>query len=140
MKKTLEQYDAALKKLCDLFVKTYFTHEECGTEEYYIIWEWWNLWQDTIEVADYFFNVREMYTALKNEIPQEELFDWYDYRLNKQSVWWDDYIMDLYRFVFWDYIYTDKERAEDKDKINKAYELLKETLETSKSILDNNYN
>lgn len=123
-------YNLSFKILCDEFVKKYYSDEDVSSD-YYIIWEWGNLCPNVIDVNEYFWGIEDIYVALKHNIPEDKLFKYYEYSLNKSIVnkqtWWD-YIQSLYNFYSWDYIYTEEEEKSDEDIVKEYYNKLRDNI------------
>ena len=117
----------------------YYTYDEEDVADRYIIEDWIRNSPYTVEVNDYYRNINDIYTAVNHKIPEDKLFEWYDYSLNKHQIkseWWDEIIRNLYNFVYWEYIYTEEEKAEDNEKIKKARETLRDAVVDQPSFID----
>ena len=78
MKKTnliLQQYYEACKELMGEFVRIYY--KESGIEDTEVWWVSNNI--GTVAcINDYYWNMEDMATAIKHNISEKVLFDWYD--------------------------------------------------------------
>ncbi len=98
--KVLEKYYKSFDKLAKKFVKKYHSYEDWSVPDYYIIGGWKTMWPDTVQVNDdWFWNIEDMYTALLNNIPEDKLFEWYNYSLKMATVG-KEYDR-LYMYVYW---------------------------------------
>jgi len=135
----IDNYNNAIDLLIKEFVRMYHTYDEDDVADRYIIEDWIRNAPYTVEVNDYYRNINDIYTAVNHKIPEDKLFEWYDYSLNKHQIkseWWDEIIRNLYNFVYWEYIYTEEEKAEDNEKIKKARETLRDAVVDQPSFLD----
>jgi len=135
----IDNYNNAIDLLIKEFVRMYYTYDEDDVADRYIIEDWIRNAPYTVEVNDYYRNINDIYTAVNHKIPEDKLFEWYDYSLNKHQIksdWWDAIIRNLYNFVYWEYIYTEEEKAEDNEKIKKARETLRDAVVDQPSFLD----
>ena len=117
----------------------YYTYDEDDVADRYIIEDWIRHATYTVEINDYFRNINDIYIAVHHNIDKDKLFEWYDYSLNKHQIkseWWDEIVRNLYNFVYWDYVYTEEEKAKDNEKIKKAREALRDSLVDQPSYLD----
>ena len=135
MKYTIKAYDNIIKQLIEEFIKVYYTYDDWSVEEYYIIWEWGRLSPNTAEIADMFWNIDNMYEALKNDIPKEKLFDWYDRSLdlrmensNQDSKKKDITVVNLMSYSLWAIPYTKEDRAEAEKNIKHTRATLGELI------------
>ena len=123
----LKKYIKINEKLVKKFVNTYFSDEDGYEADYYIIGWWDRMHWWPVEIADTYWNIDDMYTALLHNIPEKILMNWYWYSYNKASLnknWEDNIIKNLYSFYkSWD-IYTNEEEKEDDKKVNKAFKEL----------------
>ena len=132
----IDQYNFAFDCLVKSFVEKYYKNDEDDVAEYYIIGEWWNLCPDIVEVNEMYRHITDIYTAIKNNIPQDKLFTRYDYSLNKHTInkqWGDEVIVNLYNFAFWPTEYTEEQKAIDEAKVKEIYHSLMEECEKNKS-------
>jgi len=132
----ITQYNFAFDQLVKLFVEKYYKNDEDDIAEYYIIGEWWNLCPDIVEVNEMYRRITDIYTAIKNNIPEDKLFARYGYSLNKHTInkqGGDEVIYNLYNFAFWPTEYTEEQKAIDKEKVKEIYQSLMEECEKSKS-------
>lgn len=135
----IDNYNNAIDLLIKEFVRMYHTYDEDDVADRYIIEDWIRNAPYTVEVNDYYRNINDIYTAVNHNIEKDKLFEWYDYSLNKHQIksdWWDAIIRNLYNFVYWEYIYTEEEKAEDNEKIKKAREALRDAVVAQPSFLD----
>jgi len=134
MNKTIKMYDMVVSILTKDFIKKYYNedNEDILETDYFIIWEWWRLAPDTVWIGDQFRSISEMYEAIKNDISEEKLFNWYDYSLNKHQLnsnGWNETIVNLTSFALWAIEYTKEEEEEDDKRIDEAYKLLDSEIE-----------
>jgi len=132
----IDQYNFAFGCLVKSFVEKYYKNDEGDIAEFFVIWEWWNLCPDIVEVNEMYRHITDIYTAIKNNIPQDKLFTRYDYSLNKHTInkqWGDEVIVNLYNFAFWPTKYTEEQKAIDEAKVKEIYHSLMEECDKSKN-------
>ena len=135
----IDNYNNAIDLLIKEFVRMYYTYDEDDVADRYIIEDWIRHAPYTVEVNDFFRNINDIYTAVHHNIDKDKLFEWYDYSLNKHQIkseWWDEIVRNLYNFVYWDYVYTEEEKAKDNEKIKKSWETLSDAVVDQPSFLD----
>lgn len=62
------------KYIAKAFVEKYFTDDDGSCAEIEVLHPLGCVW-----IADYFFSVNDMLTALDKDVSREDLLDWYDY-------------------------------------------------------------
>ena len=132
----IEVYDKVVKELVKAFIKKYYNDDPLEVD-YFIIWEWGRLAPDTVWIGDQFRSISEMYEAIKNDISEEKLFNWYDYSLNKHQLnsnGWNETIVNLTSFALWAIEYTKEEEEEDDKRIDEVYKLLDSEIEKWKEL------
>lgn len=86
---TTLEYQSAIVRMTEEFIKRYYTFDDDSSSDYYIISQDSELAPWPIEIDDMYWGVNMIYEALKNDIPKKILFDWYFYYLDR--VWkWED--------------------------------------------------
>jgi len=87
----LERYENICFEIAKEFWSKYFKNEELDAISfenefkrnsiYSIADQYDGIWQ----IYDYFFSLSDMVIALRHEATSEQLFEWYDYTLEKES-------------------------------------------------------
>lgn len=77
----IDLYNTSVEVLVQTFVKKYFAYDD----DYYVRWfdDWWA--PGTVGIWDYSFNISDMYIALRHDIPEKTLFDWYHYQMDTED-------------------------------------------------------
>lgn len=122
---TLQTYDESFWLLVKKFVNVYYSYEDWDVADYYIIWEWWWLAPNTVEINDEFRHINQIYEALKHNIPKKILFEWYYYSLErasknvkrKEECKEELFITNLVHYHKWAPKYTQKELEESQKKV-----------------------
>lgn len=70
----IDQYNFAFDQLVKSFIEKYYKNSEEDIAEYFVIGEWWNLCPDIVEVNEMYRHITDIYTAIKNDIPEDKLF------------------------------------------------------------------
>jgi len=81
MNKLIDNYEKSIIKLIEKFVDKYFTYDDWSQSDYHIIWR--DMW--IIEISDYYFNISDIYIAIKYNIESEILFKRYDDTMEKET-------------------------------------------------------
>ena len=80
--KELKQFDEATDTLAEKFIKKYFGEGYVYNEDYY--WVGINDEdREVLAVGDYFFNLEDIVSFLRYNYTEKELFEYYDYALDK---------------------------------------------------------
>jgi len=117
--KVLDNYYKAFEKVVKKFTKTYHSYEDGSIPDYYIIGSWKTMWPDTVQINDdWFWNIEDMYTALLNNIPEDKLFEWYDYSLEMATLGKEYDI--LYQYVYWSPKYSIEEIKKIEEDVSHA--------------------
>jgi hypothetical protein len=78
MPKEIIAYRKSCETLVNKFVKKYFTYDDGGVSDYYIIGRdsLLHLAPHTFEVADLYYNLDEAYEALYSDLPRDKVIEW----------------------------------------------------------------
>jgi len=79
----IEDYDKLTNKLIMEFISKYYNN----TKDYFIMWNKSAIAPHSISIENDFWNIADIYIALKNNIPNYILHNWYDYSLEYVSEW-----------------------------------------------------
>ena len=128
--KITDQYLITYHRLLTEFKEKYFKQEDWDVIEHFIVWE------DTycphvVEIADMWFDTHDMYEALHYDISEQDLMDWYWYKLEAQEN--NQTSINLVHWHKWarsfeDTHATPEEIKECEDNVEKAKKELKDAI------------
>lgn len=129
--------EEATREMIQEFVERYYTYDDGSISDYHIIWDWGLLGIDVICVREFYYrNIQNIREALHHNIPEEKLFERYDYQeqLNLDSNG-EKSPTNLVSFWKWaDKIgLTEEEMATHKEKMKNLLTILDEEIEKNKS-------
>jgi len=132
---SLDNYNEAFEEIVKEFVKKYYTYDDWSYQDYYIIWGFWRHAPDTVEINWDFWDITNIYEALKHDLDKGKLFERYEYSLNKahiNSEWWKEIIVNLINFCKWAIEYTEEDKKKDEEKIKETRKLLFNSIKQEK--------
>lgn len=84
MNKHLLDWHEATQDLVEHFIATYFVDKDMPREELEVYWVADEI-GGVLVIGDYFFDMYTITTAIRVSCPEKNLFEWYDYTIEKEN-------------------------------------------------------
>lgn len=96
-KNIIENYQKSCTELVELFVKKILKTKTLDKNDYFIVWEFWELWPELVIIQDFYnFTLSEIFVIMKHNIPMEIVEEWYEKKWKKHCKKED--FMSIYQF------------------------------------------
>ena len=77
----LKEYRRITKAMVEQFIDVYYTYDDGSKANYYIVWEDENMHMWSIEIADVYRDIEQIYQSLANRFDFDKMMDWKDYQI-----------------------------------------------------------